>query len=66
MKHAQPTPSQQAEAWIAVAKAFLLGIREFRSSCGRTYENNPHSPRSIAYDHGREIAHRATFRHWDN
>lgn len=47
-------------------KAFLLGIREFRSGVGMTYDGSPYSPRSVAYDWGREIAHRVTLRHWDD
>jgi hypothetical protein len=46
-------------------KAFLLGAREFRYSCGMTYDNDPESPRSRAYDSGRELMHRFTLRRFD-
>jgi hypothetical protein len=40
----------------------LLGAREFRSGFGMTYED---AARSEAYDAGRELAHIATGRHYD-
>ena len=43
--------------------AFITGIREFRLSC--TTRNDSHDVR-IAYDWGREWAHRLTFRHYDH
>lgn len=45
--------------------AFLLGAREFRSGLGMTYDDSPYSRRSVAYDRGRDLAHRLTFRRWD-
>lgn len=42
-------------------KAFALGVREFRSSWTTHYEGSL----ANAYDWGREIAHRATFRHFE-
>lgn len=43
----------------------LLGAREFRSGMGMTYDDDPTSPRSAAYDSGRELAHIATLRRYD-
>lgn len=40
----------------------LLGVKEFKSSVGMTYDNDPTSPRSGAYDSGRELAHMITGR----
>lgn len=37
----------------------LLGFREGRGDMGMTYDNDPGSPRSVAYDVGR------TIRRWD-
>ncbi len=45
--------------------AFWLGLTEFRSSLGMTYDNNSLSPCSIAYDQGREFAHTVTLRWFD-
>jgi hypothetical protein len=45
---------------------FLQGACEFRSDCGMTWDDNPYSPRSEAYDRGRDLAHRITFRIYDN
>lgn len=42
--------------------AFLLGIREFRSDWTTSYDDN----RIEAYDAGRELAHKLTFRRFDN
>lgn len=39
----------------------LLGALEFRSGVGMTYED----ARDEAYDFGRDLAHRFTFRRWD-
>lgn len=46
-------------------RAFIRGTIEFRSSCGRTYDDSPYSSRSVAYDRGRDLAHRFTFRLFD-
>lgn len=43
----------------------LLGAREFRWSSGVTYDGDPTSPRSEAYDSGCELAHIGTLRRWD-
>ena len=42
-----------------------LGAREYTDSTGRTYDGDPDSPRSRAYDSGRELAHIATARRYD-
>jgi len=42
-------------------KAFLLGVWEFRSSVTTHYDY----PLIETYDRGRDLAHRLTFRHWD-
>ena len=42
-----------------------LGAREYTDSTGRTYDGDPDSPRSRAYDSGRELAHIATARRHD-
>lgn len=42
--------------------AFLLGIWEFRSSLTTSFEDYN---LLLAYDRGRELAHRLTFRVWD-
>lgn len=39
----------------------MLGMREFRSGMGMTYDDG----RDYAYDFGRDLAHRLTFRRWD-
>lgn len=47
---------------MQVIKAFLLGMYEFR----RTFTTHIADWNlSIAYDHGREWAHRLTFRHYE-
>lgn len=43
-------------------KAFLLGVREFRSSFTTHFADYT---LQLAYDSGREWAHRLTFRHFD-
>jgi hypothetical protein len=43
-------------------KAFILGFIEFRSGCGMTYANEA---LTVAYDKGRDLAHRLTFRHYE-
>lgn len=44
-------------------KAFLLGVREFRSSVTTSFEDYE---LLLSYDRGRELAHKLTFRLWDN
>jgi hypothetical protein len=44
---------------MKIVRAFMLGIAEFRSSF------TTHTAHPTAYDVGRELAHRATFRRWD-
>jgi hypothetical protein len=42
--------------------AFIRGMYEFRSDMTTYY----HAwPEVIAYDRGRDLAHRLTFRYWD-
>lgn len=41
-------------------RAFLLGFCEGRGDAGMTYDNDPESPRSRAYDHGRTMFRRLT------
>lgn len=36
-------------------KAFVLGFREGDGDVGMTYDNDPESPRSRAYDRGRTL-----------
>lgn len=36
-------------------QAFLLGLTECRGSVGMTYDDNPFSHRSLAYDRGRSL-----------
>lgn len=43
--------------------AFLNGIREFRMSCTTGYDDDD---LMRAYDHGRDLAHRATFRRFEH
>jgi hypothetical protein len=38
--------------------AFLLGVLECRDDSGMTYDNDPWSPRSVAYDRGRTLGER--------
>lgn len=47
--------------------AFLNGMREFRTDFTTRYcdEIGYYDHRDVAYDWGREWAHRLTFRHWD-
>ena len=44
---------------------FFRGMYEFRSDFGMTYDDTSCSPRSQAYDYGRDLAHRLTFRRFD-
>ncbi|HEF4732919.1 hypothetical protein KTE71_13225 [Burkholderia multivorans] len=43
--------------------AFLNGIREFRFDCTTGYDDDD---LMTAYDHGRELAHRLTFRRFEH
>ncbi|WP_330728182.1 hypothetical protein [Burkholderia multivorans] len=43
--------------------AFLNGIREFRLDCTTSYDDDE---LTAAYDHGRELAHRLTFRRFEH
>lgn len=48
---------------MARIKAFMLGIREFRSDVTTSYR----TPQLLmAYDVGRELAHRLTFRLYEH
>lgn len=40
---------------IEIVSAFILGFREGRGDMGMTYDNDPESPRSRAYDWGRSL-----------
>lgn len=40
---------------LRLARAFFLGMQECRSDCGMTYDDDPESPRSRAYDRGRAL-----------
>lgn len=44
----------------------LRGLREFRDGSGLTFDDDPTSPRSTAYDSGREIGHLVTRRRYDD
>jgi hypothetical protein len=48
---------------MARAIAFIFGMLEFRSDFTRSYEDYDVL---CAYDAGRDLAHRLTFRHFDN
>ena len=47
---------------LAIVRAFLLGIWEFRLSFTTAYDD---LDLEMAYDKGREIAHKVTFRYFD-
>lgn len=40
---------------IGITAAFTLGFLEAQGDVGMTWDNNPDSPRSEAYDYGREL-----------
>ena len=42
-------------------KAFILGMIEFRSDCTTNVGDE-----DLAYDSGRDFAHKITFRHFDD
>lgn len=44
--------------------AFLAGVKEFRSSFTPAYPGD--DDLNVRYDQGRELAHRITFRRYDN
>jgi len=44
------------------AAAFILGIFQFRSNITAHFDD---LAQSEAYDHGRELAHRLTMRHFE-
>lgn len=52
-------------ATFARLRAFLLGFRESRGDAGMTYDNDPGSPRSVAYDRGRSLGRRTIARGMD-
>lgn len=43
---------------IGRVRCFLLGVVEARSSFGMTFDDDPWSPRSRAYDRGRALGAR--------
>jgi len=45
----------------SLLSAGILGFIEFKSGVGMTYGDE----RDDAYDFGRDLAHRLTFRRWD-
>ncbi len=47
---------------LAIVRAFLLGVWEFRLSFTTCYED---LGLESAYDKGREFAHKVTFRYFD-
>lgn len=47
---------------LAIVRSFLMGIWEFRVSFTTRYED---LELEMAYDKGREIAHKVTFRYFD-
>lgn len=52
-------------SFISHPFVFALGAREFLSSFGMTYDNDPESPRSRSYDRGRDLMHRITLRKFE-
>lgn len=50
-----PPDSGAKFAREALGCAFLLGFLEGLDDVGMTYDNDPDSPRSVAYDTGREM-----------
>jgi hypothetical protein len=50
---------------MARLRAFLLGFREAGGDVGMTYDNDPDSPRSRAYDTGRAWGRRIVWRSAD-
>ena len=40
---------------VGIVRAFILGVMERGSSFGMTYDKDPCSPRSVAYDNGRNF-----------
>ena len=50
---------------LILSRCLLLGMVEFRSGIGRTW-SHPDTPRSRFYYAGRDFAHRATLRRFDD
>ena len=40
---------------MSILRAFILGFREGTGNVGMTYDDDPWSPRSRAYDYGRYL-----------
>ena len=40
---------------LGLISAFILGFREGAGDWGMTYDDDPDSPRSVAYDNGRSL-----------
>lgn len=51
----------RAAAWAGLARAFAWGVVEFRSDYTRAF----YFDEAVAYDWGRELAHRVTGRRWE-
>lgn len=52
------TEQSKAPAWTPGSEeiaAYKLGISEAHHACGMTYDDDPESPRSVAYDWGRNV-----------
>lgn len=47
-------------------RAFLFGIKERNKTCGVTFDDDPFSPRSIAYDEGRNVGEYVVTPEWRN
>lgn len=45
-------------------EAFVLGIKEAHSGCGMTYDDDPLSPCSVAYDEGRNVGENVVCEEW--
>lgn len=43
---------------LGIITAFIAGFRQAHETYGMTYDNDPESPRSRAYDHGRNWGER--------
>jgi hypothetical protein len=46
--------ADRGERWWHQAAAWLLGFMEGRGDLGLTWDD-PYTPRSVAYDHGRNV-----------
>lgn len=49
---------------IKLIRPYFLGVKEARSGFGLTYDGDPESARSRAYDHGRNLGE-LIFDTWD-